>query len=418
MARSSRRSAVRNPNGARTAGVAARQVETPAQVEAPVSPPLLPKRIHVIAPFHTVPSAAFSWCAFTGKALRMAKMLRPYGWHVIEYANEGSESEANEKVVMLSKQEYSTYFVPETSHPGRQAQVGSPGYQLFTIRLREALMQRANRNDIVAYVFGNTHPDLFWMFPGLVHVETGIGYPSSSFGAWRIFESYAWMHYQWGRIGNPGGVMPATTWDRGLAPDRTYVVPNYYDPEDWPLVAKLADPPYVLFMNRFVVDKGIDLLARLIRTWAQRFPDHPLRFKLAGMGDYDGWLAQNHFSPSEMKIIDRLGVVTTDRAQLVGNAVASLTPSIFVEPFGGAGVEAMMTGTPVLASAFGAWTETIEHGKTGFMCRNVDDYVHGIQEAAKLDRTYIGERARRLYSLQACGAQYDRIFEELRKPGI
>jgi glycosyltransferase involved in cell wall biosynthesis len=377
------------------------------------------KRIHVIAPFHTVPSVDYSWCAFTGKALRIPDMMRPFGWHVIEYANEGSESSADEKVVLLTKEEHDAHFVPEVEHPGRQATVGSAGHRLFGVRLHAALRERAQRGDIVAHVFGANYPELVPLFPGLVHVETGIGYPGRAFGAARIFESYAWMHFSLGRIAtNDGGVIPD---DRMALATQTYVVPNYYDAKAWPFVEEPTDdPPYLLFMNRFVYDKGINLLAQLIHTWTHRYPSHPLRFKIAGMGDYDGWLAANHFTAAARARIDRLGVVTQGREQLAGNATAAYIHSTFIEPFGGSGVETMMTGTPVLVSAWGAWTETVEHGKTGFLCRTVEDHVNALTRvlAKQLDRKYIADRARRLFSYEACGAAYDRIFTELRRPSV
>ena len=44
------------------------------------------------------------------------------------------------------------------------------------------------------------------------------------------------------------------------------------------------------------------------------------------------------------------------------------------EPFGLVAIESMATGTPVIARRAGAFTETIEHGVTGFL---VDDVERG-----------------------------------------
>jgi len=61
------------------------------------------KTLHLVCPFHTVPSLAASHCAFTGKALRFPKMMQPHGYRVVEYSNGQSESLAEEKVVMLTE---------------------------------------------------------------------------------------------------------------------------------------------------------------------------------------------------------------------------------------------------------------------------------------------------------------------------
>jgi len=67
-------------------------------------------RLHLVGIFHTQHTIAYSHCAFTGKALRFPKMMRGQGYYVVEYSNEGSESSANEHVIMLSATEFETLY--------------------------------------------------------------------------------------------------------------------------------------------------------------------------------------------------------------------------------------------------------------------------------------------------------------------
>lgn len=362
--------------------------------------------IHVLAPFHTITNAAASHCAFTGKALRFSKMMRARGYRVVEYSNEGSESEADERVVMLDAKEYAGYFKPETSSPGAQANINAPGFPVFRSRLTRALAERAAMGDIVAHVFGpSLYPDLVKRLPGCIHVETGIGYPWTPFGAVPVFESYAWRNYQWGRIGNPGGGLPGDT----LTSARSYVVPNYFDVDDWPIGETPENA--VGFMGRFVADKGIEMLARIIRAWDRKHHGDGMRFVLAGMGGYQQWLAEARFTPSELARIDYRGVVTgAARAQLLGSLRAFLLPSVFVEPFGGAAVEAMLCGTPAITSDVGAFSETIP---AALRCRTVDNYVAAIEDVPRWARDWVRGSAEAKFSLQLVGAQYDAIFREL-----
>ena len=370
--------------------------------------------IHVLAPHHTILNDEYSHCAFSGKARRFAQMMKPFGYTVHEYANRGSESLADVKHVMLSTAEFNAFFHAETSSPGAQANVHTPAGELFRQRLEQALRQYAKPGDIVAHIW-TAYWDLPARFPQLVHVETGIGYPNDGIGAYRIFESHAWRHFHMARYCSHGGVIPTIMNDAyqiDRNPACTWVVPNYYDPADWPFVAEPDN--YVVFMSRFVVDKGIVMLRKIIKRWQQLHPDDGMRFVLAGMGGYAEWLTSSYFSPEELARIDYRGVVNGPaRAEMCGHAKAMLLPSIFVEPFGGAGIESAHCGTPLLAPDFGAFTETIDDGVTGFRCRTVDDYVRGIENSTKLDRRAISARAARLYSLQACGAKYDDIFTRL-----
>src|SRR6185503_9063322 len=101
--------------------------------------------------------------------------------------------------------------------------------------------------------------------------------------------------------------------------------------------------------------------------------------------------------------------------ELVGNAACMLMPTNFIEPFGGSGVEAMLTGTPLLASDFGAFTETVDHGRTGYRCKTLGDWVTGIENVLKgqIDRSYVAMTARKRYTLEACGPLYDQAFRQL-----
>lgn len=309
--------------------------------------------IHVLAPHHTILNDEFSHCAFSGKARRFAQMMKPFGYTVHEYANKGSESQADVKHVMLNEEEFKTFFKHETSSPGAQANPNTLAGQLFRQRLEHALREYARPGDVVAHIW-TAYWDLPTKFPNLVHVETGIGYPNDGIGCYRIFESYAWQHFHWARYCSHGGVVPTINGDAyqiDRNPACTWVVPNYYDPADWPFNETPGNN--VVFMARFVVDKGIVMLRKIIKRWHELHPDDGLKFVLAGMGGYAQWLAESFFTPEELARIDYRGVVNGPaRAEMVGNARAMLLPSIFVEPFGGSGVESMMCfpGTTVVRS--------------------------------------------------------------------
>ena len=51
-------------------------------------------RLHLPAIPHTITSAAYSHCAFTGKVLRFPRMMMSVGYEVYHYGVEGSETDA------------------------------------------------------------------------------------------------------------------------------------------------------------------------------------------------------------------------------------------------------------------------------------------------------------------------------------
>ena len=65
--------------------------------------------------------------------------------------------------------------------------------------------------------------------------------------------------------------------------------------------------------------------------------------------------------------------------QLFLKAKIFFCPSLYVERFVHVVVEAGMCGTPILCTDFGAFTETVLPGKTGFRCRTFQDYIDGVK---------------------------------------
>ena len=334
--------------------------------------------------FHTQHTAAYSHCAFTGKALRFPRMMQRQGYKVIEYSNAGSEGGADEHVEMMSAEEFADLFTRnETDFHGNDATVGSTGHQLFERRLIPALRERLEPQDIICHPFGHAHSQLMSEFPGHQHVETGIGYPTLMPGSFRIFESYAWMHYHQGKEGRNGK-------------NYEWVVPNYYDLDDWE--PNYEPGEYLAFLGRITPLKGIDTIKAIA--------DHsPWPIVLHGQGDPTPWCHPN---------IEYRGPITGRvRSDFLRNARALLAPTVFTEPFCGMAVEAMLCGTPVVAVDYGAMTETVIEGVSGYHCHTLQDWVDGINSVGGLDRRTIADIARSKWSLEACGRRYDKIFQQL-----
>lgn len=344
-------------------------------------------RLHLLGLPHTVTTDEFSHCAFTGKVKRFSPMMRPLGYELVHYGVAGAESGANEQVdVMTAARQHELLghaFEDKSRLYETNVQVESPLFREFNAALKAELERRVEPVDIVLNTYGYGHYEAVHTHRG-INIESGIGYPDC-YLPFRVYDSYAWQAFQQGKHGWGGNVYE-------------WVVPNYFAVDDWPIT--LQPEGYVLYFGRLGTHKGCHIVAEI----ARHMPD--IRFVLCGQGDPSPFLT----SPN---IEYRQPVHGSDRAFLLGGARAVLMPTQYIEPFGKVAVEAMLTGTPVIASPYGAFPEILESGKTGFMPRVLQEWIRAIELAPGLDRRYIANSARERYSLDAVGPMYDAVFRQL-----
>jgi glycosyltransferase involved in cell wall biosynthesis len=350
-------------------------------------------RIHLLGLPHTQTTRAFSHCAFTGKVLRFAPMLRPHGVEVIHYGIEGAQSGANEQVSVLPVALWRQLLGHDHSDPARfvgtDAVLDSPLYCTFNDHLNVLLRAKVAPDDIVALPFGLAHAQALHGVPGL-HVETGIGYPDS-FQRFRVFESQAWYHWTAGKQGVPG----QRDW---------HVIPNYFDVTEWIPGAPYARRPKLLvYFGRITEQKGLHTVWEI----AKALPDW--RVVLCGQGNPAPWLT--------LPNIEYLAPLHgTDRNELLRRARAVLLPTEYIEPFGGVAIEAMLSGTPVLTSDHSAFTETVIPGVTGWRCRVLGDWLAGVERVGEcLDPDRLALHAARCYGMDTIGAQYVRVLSAMQE---
>jgi glycosyltransferase involved in cell wall biosynthesis len=248
-----------------------------------------------------------------------------------------------------------------------------------------AIDKRREEGDYLCIIGGDAQRAIAEAFPEMWAVEYGVGY-SGVFAPYRVFESYAWMHVVHGHLSeNPMADEPRFF---------DAVIPNYFDLQEFPVRTKKGD--YLLYCGRLIERKGV-VVAELAAERAGK----PLL--IAG--------PPGNWKPTYGELIGEVG--PEDRGELMAGAAALLVPTLYAEPFGGVAVEAMMCGTPVITTDWGAFAETVRPGIDGWRCRTLGEFVWAVDATSYLDRSAIAERARATYSMEAIGPQYERYFERL-----
>ncbi|MGA7933159.1 MAG: glycosyltransferase family 4 protein [Kovacikia sp.] len=184
---------------------------------------------------------------------------------------------------------------------------------------------------------------------------------------------------------------------------------NGIDPSTYQFYSQPSHPPYLAFLGRLSPEKGPHLAIEIAKRsgW---------RLKMAGKIDpVDREYFARELKPHiDGQQIEYLGEANhAQKSVLMGNAVATLFPITWEEPFGLVITESMAAGTPVIAMTLGSTSELIVHGKTGFLCHNVDECVAAIVKVAEIDRQACRSHVIQNFSYQRMTDCYEAAYRQV-----
>jgi glycosyltransferase involved in cell wall biosynthesis len=337
-------------------------------------------RFHVVSLPHTHTTAAFPSCAFTQKVVRFCKMMTDLGHEVFLYAGEQNEAPCTDHIPCISEKRRAE-MVGESHYT--EADWSHPYWRGFNANVIGQMHERIEPQDFICLIGGYAHKPIADAFPSHISVEFGIGY-SGTFAKYRVFESYAWMHTVYGaQVGNAGAA-DGHWFDA--------VIPNQIEDGLYPLGK--GDGGYALYVGRLIDRKGYRIAQEVCQA-------KDVRLILAGPGQASGY---GEFVGE---------VDAKERARLMAGAKCLFAPTQYIEPFGTVHIEAMACGTPIIATDWGVFTETIEQGVHGFRCRSFAEFCEALDEAGTLDRERIRQDAIRRFSMATVSRQYEAYFTRL-----
>jgi glycosyltransferase involved in cell wall biosynthesis len=101
------------------------------------------------------------------------------------------------------------------------------------------------------------------------------------------------------------------------------------------------------------------------------------------------------------------------RTKVLGSARALLHLINFDEPFGLSVVEALASGTPVIASNRGSMPELIDHGVTGFLVNSADEAVDAIGRIGEIDRAACRAKVSACFTVDRMSDRYLELYRSL-----
>lgn len=165
----------------------------------------------------------------------------------------------------------------------------------------------------------------------------------------------------------------------------------------------------LLFFGRIHPDKGA---GEAIRVAAQA----GRRLVMAGLIQDTGYY-QREVEPFLGAAVDYRGVIGgRARKAALGNARALLHLIDFDEPFGLSVVEAMASGTPVIAYRRGSMAELIEDCVTGFLVDTPEEAVEAIDRIGQIDRATCRAAVARRFTVERMVDDYIALYARLIAP--
>lgn len=346
-------------------------------------------RFHVLAVPHTVTRKDYSACAFTQKALKFCKMMTERGHTVYHYGHKDSEVQCTENVAItdneLLEKAYGHYDWKKELFKHSTSDLCN---RTFNERAIEEVGKRKKHHDFLLLFWGLGHEAVAKAHPDLISVEPGIGCFNTPCTPFAVFESYAVMNYIYGQEKwNP-------KWFDA-------VIPNYFDLADFEH-NPTPHGDYFVYLGRVIESKGIGIAVEVCKQIGAKL-------KIAGQGDFASNLG---FEPPDC--VEIVGYLEPhERKELLKNAKALLAPTHYNEPFGGVTIEALLCGTPIITSDWGAFAENNLHGITGYRCRTVEQFVWAARSIDKIDRGACRRWAEENFSLERIAPMYEEYFADL-----
>lgn len=329
-------------------------------------------RFHVPSIHYNVTSKENTVCAFTQQIVNFCAMMTRRGHDVFHYGDQNSKIECTENVPIVRRQSYDHTVV--LAHFGPDDE--------FNRMVVEEILKRRIVGDFLLCFWGMGHKsiaDSFKNDPYIFVVEPSIGY-KECFADFRVYTSYALLH---SHVTDVNEQMPAYH----------VVIPCSIDVDDFEPRIKKDD--YFLFLGRLNFDKGLELAIQTTEQAGQKLI-------VAGPGgQFREW-------PPHVQYVGCANL--NQRKKLLAGAKATLFLTLYMEPFGCVVAESLMSGTPVISFDWGAPSENIIHGKTGYRCRNVDHIVWAIQNIDTIQPGDCYSWARANYSFDKIASMYEEYF--------
>lgn len=219
-------------------------------------------------------------------------------------------------------------------------------------------------------------------------------------GVRKLYGQYAHLPY-----------ISISDYQRELWPELAYAATIYHgiDLDRFDARFDTDEDGYLAFLGRMCPEKGADLAIQIAQTVGRKLV-------MAGKIDevereyYESEVAP-HIDGEQVRYIGEVN--HQQKVKLLRNAVATLFPIQWAEPFGLVMIESMACGTPVLAMRNGSVPEIVAHGTSGFICDSVPELIESFAQIENIDRRGCRQQVEQRFSIERMADDHEQLYEQL-----
>ena len=366
--------------------------------------------IHILGIAYTITNEKFLSCPFTQGVYNFLRMMEGESSieSILHYGHANSDlPDYVENVVVLNDDDlmeaYGYYSGTETISNLFNATLAASAHFNFNKRAIPALENNVEKGDLVLFTMGVGNQMIYDSLKPrqeeIACIEYMHGYSHTLVENFRVYQSH-------------GHRIAVETREATLANTSTFnnkskfssrVISWGPNPDDFKFKKNKDD--YFVFLGRIIEEKGIDLCIQLANKLG-------FNLKIAGAGSLQNLGYDVEKLPENIEIIgfaDR-----KKRKELLKNAKGMLAPSNCYETLGWQVIESMLSGTPVITTDFGGYTETVIDGVTGYRCNTFLEFIDAINKIDEIDNQQCYDSAYERFNYDIIKEKYLSYFNFVR----
>jgi len=344
--------------------------------------------LHVLAIPHTIIHPYFNICSFTKNTWSFMEMMKNHSpYNIIYYGAEESQpyitENCDEFIPIYNQQTIFNYKPLWRTYIYNDCPLLN---SLYKSECEEKIKKNYKKGDIIIHTWFN-YPLSLPNYYIQCCINIGCFTPVST--PYRSYVSYSCM---------------STNLERQKKEDPWWfdrVIPPSFNVKKYPFMETPSN--YFVFLGRIIVRKGIQIIFDLAKCG--------IPIVIIGPTNQDESIKYPNLP--NLFILNEIWNEKT-KLNIISSAKGLICPTIYNEPFGMVSPEAQLCGTPVISSDWGGFVENNEQGKTGYRCRNFNEFLWACNNIHTIDRKECRKIAISKYSYEKISSMYHDWFKSIK----